>query len=166
MPSKNLSEKFQKFNEIYHSEPDYEVKAWDIIHKFYHYLNNYMDDNKIKRSDLAKKLNKSRASISQFFNKTPNISIMKMVELSNAVGLEFDIVPKNYNCAFNNFQYIKIYFSESPIGFFLDDFDKEPKITLKETFDGIHISSEDYNEVPSDGDKETQCQAAWYEANG
>jgi transcriptional regulator with XRE-family HTH domain len=54
-----------------------------------------MKERNLKKADLAKRLGKSRAAITQMFNKTPNISVRKMVEIADAVGLEFEIVPKN-----------------------------------------------------------------------
>ena len=38
-----------------------------------------MKKRKISKSSLAKKLGKSRSAVSQMFNKTPNITIKKMV---------------------------------------------------------------------------------------
>ena len=68
-------------------------KAWGIIHDFYHLLLTYMDGQGITRAELARRTGKSRSAISQMFNKTPNLTIRKMVEISDAVGLEFSLIP-------------------------------------------------------------------------
>jgi transcriptional regulator with XRE-family HTH domain len=69
-------------------------RAWGIINEFYHYLLTYMDANNISRADLARRAGKSRSAVSQMFNKTPNLTIRKMVEIADAVGLEIEIIPK------------------------------------------------------------------------
>ena len=50
-----------------------------------------MEENNIKHTQLAEKLGKSRSYISQLFSKTPNISIKKMVEIADAIGLTLEI---------------------------------------------------------------------------
>lgn len=69
-------------------------KAWGLINKFYHLILTNMEKKGISRSQLAKQLNRSKASVSQLFNKTPNISILKMVEIANEVGVNLDIVDQ------------------------------------------------------------------------
>ena len=69
-------------------------KAWGLINKFYHLVLTRMEAKRISRSDLSRQLNRSKASVSQMFNKSPNISVMKMVEIAEAVGMELDIVDK------------------------------------------------------------------------
>ncbi|MFO7980323.1 MAG: helix-turn-helix transcriptional regulator [Candidatus Aminicenantes bacterium] len=66
-------------------------KAWMLIHEFYHIILSYMKENGISKADLARKLGKSRASVSQMFNKTPNLTIKKMTEIADAVGVEVKI---------------------------------------------------------------------------
>lgn len=74
------------------SQPQSEnQKAWGKIHDFYHQILTYMEENNIIKADLAKRLGKSRAAISQMFNKTPNITLLKMIEIANAVGVEINI---------------------------------------------------------------------------
>lgn len=67
-------------------------KAWLLIDKFYHLNLSHMEENGITRAQLAQQLGRSKASISQMFNKTPNISVQKMVEIAEATGVELDIV--------------------------------------------------------------------------
>ncbi len=65
-------------------------KAWGIIHDFYHQILTFMEENNITKSDLARRLGKSRSAMTQMFNKTPNISILKMVEIASAIGVELN----------------------------------------------------------------------------
>lgn len=65
-------------------------RAYDTLFEFYHRILTIMDEKGIKKSDLAKKMNKSRSYITQLFNNNLNISILKMVELSDAVGYDID----------------------------------------------------------------------------
>lgn len=85
-------------NDIFGEEPDAEEKAWDMIHEFYHLVLTKMEGDGITRADLARKLGKSRASVSQMFNKTPNLSIMKMMEIADAVGLEISLKESKRDC--------------------------------------------------------------------
>jgi len=78
-------------NDLFSEEPDAEEKAWDMIHEFYHLVLTKMERDGITRADLARKLGKSRASVSQMFNKTPNLSIMKMMEIADAVDLNISL---------------------------------------------------------------------------
>jgi transcriptional regulator with XRE-family HTH domain len=52
-----------------------------------------MEKKGIKRADIAAKLGISPAAVSKLLNKTPNISLKKMVELADSVGLDLEIVP-------------------------------------------------------------------------
>lgn len=71
-------------------------KAWALIHEFYHIILTYMKEKGISKADLARKLGKSRASVSQMFNKTPNLTIKKMTEIADAVGVEVKIQIKDF----------------------------------------------------------------------
>ncbi len=66
-------------------------KAWGLIHEFYHIVLTYMEEKNISKADLARKLGKSRASISQMFNKTPNLTVKKMVEIADVIGIDLNI---------------------------------------------------------------------------
>ncbi len=87
-PSKNL---LKEVDDFFSREPTTNQKAWGLIHDFYHLVLTYMENKKISKSDLAQRLGKSRSAITQMFNKTPNISIKKMVEIADAVGIEISI---------------------------------------------------------------------------
>ncbi|HEX9654163.1 MAG TPA: helix-turn-helix transcriptional regulator, partial [bacterium] len=92
--SKHLKHSYDDLEQFFSAPPTANQKAWGLLNQFYHLLLTYMENREIKKADLAKRLGRSRAAISQMFNKTPNISIRKMVEIADAVGLEFEIVPK------------------------------------------------------------------------
>ncbi|MCK4447466.1 MAG: helix-turn-helix transcriptional regulator [Candidatus Marinimicrobia bacterium] len=91
---KSSSSISDRINKIFATPPDSNQKAWGIIHDFYHYVLTYMEKNKITKAYLARKLGKSRAAISQMFNKTPNITVMKMVEIADAIGVDLSIVTR------------------------------------------------------------------------
>ena len=85
---KNLK---NSINDFFSREPSLEQKSWNIINQFYHMVLTKMEKDNISRADLARKLGKSRASISQMFNKTPNLTIKKMIEIANAIDLEINL---------------------------------------------------------------------------
>jgi len=78
-------------NNIFGAKPSADQKAWRIINQFYHMVLTKMEEENITRANLARNLGKSRAAISQMFNKTPNISIKKMMEIAEAVNLEINL---------------------------------------------------------------------------
>lgn len=86
--NKNLE---NSINNFFGGKPTANQKAWKIINQFYHLILTKMEQDDITRADLARTLGKSRASISQMFNKTPNISIKKMIEISDAVDLDINL---------------------------------------------------------------------------
>jgi len=95
---KNSKDLYKEIDDFFDSPPSSNQKAWGLINDFYHMVLTYMEDNNITKADLAKKLGKSRSAISQMFNKTPNITIKKMVEISDAIGLNIDITsPEIHN---------------------------------------------------------------------
>ena len=86
--SKNI---LKEINDFFAEAPTSNQKAWGLIHDFYHLILTYMEVKNISKADLAKRLNKSRSAISQMFNKTPNITIKKMVKIADAIGIEIRI---------------------------------------------------------------------------
>lgn len=86
--NKNLKE---SINSVFGEKPSTNQKAWGVINQFYHMVIIKMEEDNITRADLARNLGKSRAAISQMFNKTPNISIKKMIEIADAVNLEINL---------------------------------------------------------------------------
>jgi len=87
----NLKNSIKKIDDFFAAPPDAEEKAWGIIHDFYNLLLSYMREINLNQSELAKKLGKSRSAISQMFNKNPNVSILKLVEIADAIGIEITI---------------------------------------------------------------------------
>lgn len=88
---KNSKNIFKEIGDFFEAEPTSNQKAWGLIHDFYHLVLTHMENNGITKAALARRLNKSRSAISQMFNKTPNISIKKMVEIADAVEMEINI---------------------------------------------------------------------------
>ncbi len=86
--SENIS---QEINSFFNESPSLNQKAWGMINQFYHIILTYMDENNISQSDLAKRMGKSRSAVSQLFSKTPNITIKKMVEIADAIGINLEI---------------------------------------------------------------------------
>jgi len=84
---------FEEIDDFFDQPPTANQKAWGIIHEFYHLILTHMEKQNITKAELAKKLDRSRSAISQMFNKTPNITVLKMVEIADSIGLDIDIVP-------------------------------------------------------------------------
>ena len=80
-----------EFADFFSAEPNANEKAWGLIHDFYHGILTSMKKKDVSRSDLATKMNKSRSAISQLFNKTPNITLKKMVEIAEALNQNLKI---------------------------------------------------------------------------
>ena len=89
----NSKSLLQEIDQIFSAEPSINQKAWGIIHDFYHFILLRMEKDGVSKSDLAKRLGRSRSAISQMFNKNPNITIKKMVEIAESVGLDLTIIP-------------------------------------------------------------------------
>jgi len=84
----NSKNSYKEINDFFAEPKTSNQKAWDLINDFYHMVLSYMEKNNISKSDLANKLGKSRSAITQMFNKTPNISIRRIVEISDAIGMD------------------------------------------------------------------------------
>ena len=87
-PLKNI---IKEINDFFEEELTYEDKAWGIIDDFYHYILTYIENKNISRAELARRLGKSRSYVSQIFKKNPNMSILKMVQIADAVGINLRI---------------------------------------------------------------------------
>lgn len=90
---KNLKNSLQEIEKIFSEEPSINQKAWGIINDFYHLILSRMEKEGIKKSDLAKRLGRTRSAISQMFNKNPNLTIKKMVEIADSLDLDLAIIP-------------------------------------------------------------------------
>jgi transcriptional regulator with XRE-family HTH domain len=82
---------FKEIDDFFGSPPTVNQKAWGVINEFYHLILTYMEEHNISRADLARRLGKSRSAITQMFNKTPNMTIKRMVEIAEAIGIEIHI---------------------------------------------------------------------------
>lgn len=91
---KNSKDIFKELDELFQSKPSVEEKAWSVINEFYHLILTYMERNDISQAELARRLNKSRSAISQMFMKTPNVSVKKMIEIADAVGIDINLISK------------------------------------------------------------------------
>jgi len=89
--NKNSQNLFQEIDDFFNEEPSTNQKAWGVINQFYHLILTYMDKNKISQAELSRRINKSRSYVSQMFNKTPNVSVKKMVEIADAVGINLHL---------------------------------------------------------------------------
>jgi len=85
---KNLKSSLQEIEKIFSEEPSVNQKAWGIINDFYHLILSRMEEEGINKADLAKRLGRSRSAISQMFSKNPNLTIKKMVEIADSIGLD------------------------------------------------------------------------------
>ncbi|MCK5761138.1 MAG: nucleotidyltransferase domain-containing protein [Candidatus Delongbacteria bacterium] len=63
----------------------------DLITEFYNLILSEMKGKGIRQIDIAEKLGISKAAVSKMLNNTPNITIKKMVELAEAVGLDLKL---------------------------------------------------------------------------
>ncbi len=87
----SLKNDTQQINDLFSSKRTASQKSWGVIHDFYHIILNVMEEKKIKRTDLAKRLDVSRAAVTQLLNESPNITVRRMVEIADAVGVELKI---------------------------------------------------------------------------
>lgn len=107
--SKNICNEIE---DMFKRPPSVEQKAWGVINEFYHLILTYMERNDISQAELARRLNKSRSAISQMFMKSPNVSVKKMVEIADAVGIDINLISKeiaDYQPVSNNVKFKKEY---------------------------------------------------------
>jgi len=84
---KNSKDLYKDIDNFFAADFTPNQKAWSMISNFYNLILTEMKNKGIKRADIAAKLNVSPAAVSKLLNKTPNISLRKMVELADSVGL-------------------------------------------------------------------------------
>lgn len=85
---KNFKNLLKDFNNFFEKEPNSKIQAWSLLNEFYHILLTYMKNQGITQSELAQKVGVSRSAISQLFNRQPNITLNKISEISNSIGLK------------------------------------------------------------------------------
>ncbi|MDA3885040.1 MAG: nucleotidyltransferase domain-containing protein [Candidatus Delongbacteria bacterium] len=83
---------YEEVKKLFNSEPTPNQKAWRLIHEFYHMILTEMEEKSITRAEIAKRLGKSKASVSKMLNNTPNITVKKMVELADCVGIDLKLI--------------------------------------------------------------------------
>lgn len=144
---KNLKENKIELKNIFSKPKTTNQVAWEIIHDYYHLIFTYMDNNNITKADLARKLSVSRAAVSQMFNKTPNITVKKMVEIASAIGvkIKFNLDTGKLEAMQNTVAKVQtIYFQSNLFQKQDDSFDNESKgVTYKYKIweDVIHVGS-------------------------
>jgi len=88
---KNLKNLLKSFNDFFEQEPNAKIQSWSLLNDFYHLLLTYMGKNNITQTELADKLDVSRSAISQLFNRQPNITLNKISEIANSIGLRLKL---------------------------------------------------------------------------
>lgn len=111
---KNLKNSLQEIEKIFSEEPSVNQKAWGIINDFYHLILSRMEEEGINKADLAKRLGRSRSAISQMFSKNPNLTIKKMVEIADSIGLDLTIIPTELKKEIGKKIYEYVYISSDP----------------------------------------------------
>ena len=120
----NSKDKYKDIENFFAADLTSNQKAWSIIHHFYNLILSEMEKKGIRQVDLAKKLNISPAAVSKLLNKTPNISLKKMVELADSVGLNIELKTATNKAEKPQMYSIKDYITEKE----LDKFCKKHKI--------------------------------------
>ena len=91
---KNLKNLLKDFNNFFAQEPTAKTQSWSLLNDFYHLLLSYMAKEEITQSELAEKAGVSRSAISQLFNRQPNITLNKISEISNSIGLKLKLTSE------------------------------------------------------------------------
>ena len=91
---KNLKNLLKDFNNFFAQEPTAKTQSWSLLNDFYHLLLSYMAKEEITQSELAEKVGVSRSAISQLFNRQPNITLNKISEISNPIGLKLKLTSE------------------------------------------------------------------------
>lgn len=80
------------FAKIYDKVKDtFEYKLQNLSIELTENVLKIMENKGINRNDLAKKLGVSRASVTQFFNEGSNITIKRLLKISEALDCEIQI---------------------------------------------------------------------------
>ena len=91
---KSLKYSLRRFNDFFESDPNAKTQSWSLLDDFYHLLLSFMDKNKINQTQLANRLGVSRSSISQLFNRQPNITLNKISEIGSSIGLRLKLTSE------------------------------------------------------------------------
>jgi len=130
----NSQDLSRQIDEIFSAEPDSSQKAWSLIHDFYQQIITYMNatPTPVTKSDLSRKLGISRSAVTQMFNKTPNISVLKMVGIANAVGIDLVITTREQIEKMKN--QTKVVIIYEPIAVPVDKYFSGTALSHKQTF--------------------------------
>ena len=88
---KHSKNKYKDIEDFFAANYTPNEKAWSIIIDFYDKILKEIKRRKIKRSYIAKKLGVSDAAVSKLLNNTPNITLKKMVELADSIGMDINL---------------------------------------------------------------------------
>lgn len=91
---KSLKNSLKKFNDFFEQVPNAKTQSWSLLNDFYHLLLSYMDENNINQTQLANRLGVSRSSVSQLFNRQPNITLNKISEIGSTIGLRLKLTSE------------------------------------------------------------------------
>lgn len=119
---KNLKSSLQEIEKIFSEEPSVNQKAWGIINDFYHLILSRMETEGINKADLAKRLGRTRSAITQMFNKNPNLTIKKMVEIADSLDLDLAIIPTELKKEIGKVQEKYVFVPGDPASYRQDQF--------------------------------------------
>ncbi|MBN2769856.1 MAG: helix-turn-helix transcriptional regulator [Spirochaetes bacterium] len=150
----NSKDLYQEIKKLFNSEPTTNQKAWGLIHDFYHIILTEMEEKKISRKELAVKTGKSKAMISKLLNNSPNISLKKMVELADSVGVELKITTKQIEKSKE--QFILNYKQE-----LMAETAKNVKVAISSYFKDINFSCNEKNKCNKIDLNEMELTNVW-----
>ena len=130
----NSKNSLQEIEEIFSEEPSANQKAWGIINDFYHFMLSHMEKEGISKADLANRLGRSRSAISQMFNKNPNLTVKKMVEIADAVGLDLTVMPTELKQEIGKRTEKYVFVVANAGGYRQDRFAQNNSITFQDVF--------------------------------
>jgi transcriptional regulator with XRE-family HTH domain len=99
-------ERFEKLLQQYENDPEYIAEGLmiDITEQ----IVNLMNTRKLSRSDLASKLKCSNAYITKLLNGSENLTIKKLVQIAQALGMSMDFAFVPDQCdIWRSFKYKK-----------------------------------------------------------
>lgn len=134
---KNSKLSLQELDKIFSEKPSVNQKAWGIINDFYHLMLTRMEKEGISKADLAKRLNRTRSAISQMFNKNPNITIKKMVEIADSIGLDLVIIPNELKNEIGRVQKVYVVVNGNPSGYRSQEFTRDNTTILPDAISEI-----------------------------
>ncbi len=127
---KNSKSSLKEIEKIFSEEPSVNQKAWGIINDFYHFILSRMEEEGINKADLAKRLGRSRSAISQMFSKNPNLTIKKMVEIADSIGLDLVIIPNELKKEIGKVQKVYVVVNGNPSSYRQQQFNRDYTTTF------------------------------------